>query len=62
MKFKESLDRKCGKWVLMEIDPPYCDVIIDRWQKFAGKEAVLDASGKTFQEMGGERLALGEGK
>ena len=24
---------------LMELDPPYCDVIVDRWQKFTGKKA-----------------------
>ena len=26
---------------LMEIDPHYCDVIIDRWEQFTGKQAVL---------------------
>lgn len=25
----------------MEFDPKFVDVIIDRWQKFTGKEAVL---------------------
>ena len=24
---------------LMEIDPPYCDVIVQRWEKFTGKKA-----------------------
>ena len=24
---------------LMELDPPYCDVIISRWEKFTGKKA-----------------------
>ena len=23
----------------MEIDPPYCDVIVERWQAFTGREA-----------------------
>jgi DNA modification methylase len=26
---------------LMEIDPLYCDIIISRWERFAGKKAVL---------------------
>jgi DNA modification methylase len=36
---------------LMELDPKYCDVIIKRWQDFAGKKAIHEASGKTFDEM-----------
>jgi DNA modification methylase len=24
---------------LMELDPPYCDVIVQRWQAFTGREA-----------------------
>jgi DNA modification methylase len=24
---------------LMELDPPYCDVIVQRWEKFTGKKA-----------------------
>ena len=36
---------------LMELDPKYCDVIVTRWQEFTGKEAVHEASGKTFAEV-----------
>ena len=32
----EQLNRKC---YMMEISPIYCDVIIDRWEKFTGKKA-----------------------
>ncbi len=24
---------------LMELDPPYCDVIVERWEKFTGRQA-----------------------
>lgn len=33
----ENLDRKCYG---IEIDPGYCDVIVDRWEKVTGKTAV----------------------
>ena len=36
---------------LMELDPKYCDVIIKRWQEFTGKDAIHEASGKTFKEL-----------
>ena len=26
---------------LMELDPAYCDVIVQRWSEFTGKDAVL---------------------
>lgn len=36
---------------MMELDPKYCDVIIKRWQDFTGQSAVLESSGKTFNEL-----------
>ena len=36
---------------LMELDPRYCDVIIKRWQDFAGAEARLEGDGRTFAEI-----------
>lgn len=32
----EQLDRNC---YMMEMSPKYCDVIIDRWEKYTGKTA-----------------------
>ena len=33
---------------LMELDPKYCDVIVKRWCEFTGKDATLEANGKSF--------------
>ena len=33
----EQLNRIC---YMMELDPHYCDVIIERWEKFTGKKAI----------------------
>jgi DNA modification methylase len=41
-----------------EIEPRYCDVIIRRWQDFAGGQAIHRASGKTFDEICGGPEAL----
>lgn len=38
----EQLGRKC---YMMEYDPLYADVIVDRWEKFTGKKAVLMSDG-----------------
>lgn len=40
---------------LMELDPKYCDVIIKRWQDFTGKQATLEESGKTYDDISSER-------
>ena len=34
----EQLNRKC---YMLELDPKYCDVIINRWESFTGKKAEL---------------------
>lgn len=34
----EQLDRKC---YMVELEPLYCDIIIDRWETLTGKKAVL---------------------
>lgn len=41
---------------LMELDPKYCDVIINRWQEFTGKEAIIE-NGDTYNKMKNEKEA-----
>lgn len=40
----------------MELDEKFVDVIINRWQDFTGRLAVHAVTGKTFDEMRGDRL------
>ena len=44
----EKLDRSA---YLMELDPKYCDVIIQRWQEFTGQNAVHLDSNKTYNKL-----------
>jgi site-specific DNA-methyltransferase (adenine-specific) len=44
----EILQRICYG---LEFDPLYCDVIIDRWQQFTGKEAIHEQTGKTYNSI-----------
>jgi DNA modification methylase len=39
----------------IEIDPQYVDVAINRWQRVTGKQAVLAATGKTWDQVQAER-------
>ena len=39
---------------LMELDPKYVDVIINRWQEFTGKEAILESTNQTYNELKNE--------
>ena len=48
---------KTGRRVYgMELSETFCDVIINRWQAFSGKTAVLDGAGATYAEMSEQRL------
>ena len=49
-------NRKC---YMMELNPKFCDVILARWQAFTGKQAIHEATGKTFDQMR-EARAKGE--
>jgi len=49
----EKSGRRC---YTMELQPFYVDVIINRWQDFTGKQAIHIDSGKTYEQLKGERL------
>ena len=42
----------------LEIDPKYCDVIIQRWQGFSGRCATLEGDGRTFEQIKTARLEV----
>ncbi len=44
----------------LEILPPFCDVVIERWQEFTGKSAILDGDGREFAEVGAARKRRGK--
>jgi DNA modification methylase len=41
----EKTSRHCR---MMELDPAYCDVIVQRWQAFTGKLATLEENKEVF--------------
>lgn len=43
----EKTKRKC---YMMELDPKYCGVILDRWEKYTGKKAIRE-DGKLWSEI-----------
>jgi DNA modification methylase len=49
----ESTGRVC---LAIEIDPLYVDVAVRRWQAFTGKQATLEADGRTFDEVAAARV------
>jgi DNA modification methylase len=44
---------------LVELDPKYCDVIVRRWQDWAGDVATLEDDGRSFEEIAGSREPAG---
>ena len=43
------------KFLGMELDERYCDVIIKRWENFTGKKSTLELTGQTYEELKQER-------
>jgi hypothetical protein len=39
----------------LELDPKYVDVVVQRWQTLAGKQATLEGDGRTFEEIAQQR-------
>jgi DNA modification methylase len=39
----------------LELDESYCDVIVKRWEKYTGKQATLELTGQTYEELKAER-------
>ncbi len=48
----EKTNRKCYG---MELDEHYCDVIINRWQNYTGKQVTLESTGQTYEQLKQER-------
>jgi DNA modification methylase len=46
---------------LIEIDPPYVDVILRRWQAYSGKQAELLPGGRSFDQAARQRLGRAAG-
>lgn len=44
----EKNNRLCN---MMELDPKYVQVILQRWADFTGKEPILESTGQTFSEV-----------
>jgi DNA modification methylase len=44
----------------LELDPKYVDVVVDRWQQLTGKEATLEADGRTFEKVKADRVGTTE--
>jgi DNA modification methylase len=50
-----ACERRGRRARLLEIDPKYADCIVRRFQEYAGKTAVLDGDGRTFDAIARER-------
>jgi DNA modification methylase len=53
-----AAERTGRKARTLEIDATYVDVAVRRWQRYAGKTAVLEATGQTFEQVEEERSVI----
>jgi hypothetical protein len=54
----ETVGRVC---LAAELEPLYVDVAVRRWEAFTGKRAVLEETGRTFEDVAAERNSAGSG-
>ena len=52
-----SCEKTGRKNYSMELSENYCDVIIKRWQDFTGKQATLESTGETYNQLKDKREA-----
>ena len=50
-----ACEKKGRQARLVELDPKYCDVIVQRWKGFIGGTATLDGDGRAFVALAGQR-------
>ena len=50
----EKTGRRC---YAMELSPQYVDVAVRRWQSFTGKQATLESTSQTFDQVQAKRLS-----
>lgn len=53
-----AAERTGRKARVIEIDPLYCDLIIRRWQKATGKQAIHTESGRSFDDIANSKAAI----
>src|SRR5207253_7629307 len=46
---------------LMELDPPYCDVIVTRWEQFTGQQALRETSSSPKRNGRGTKKEVSRG-
>ena len=54
-----AAERSGRRAALVELDPAYVDVIVERWQRFTGGVAVLDGEDRTFEDLRSARAGDG---
>ena len=52
-----AAERTARRARLIELDPKYADVAVQRWQDQTGRTAKLDPSGQSFSEMASKKMA-----